>query len=92
MAGARTVDVSAKSFAFTPKEIHVKAGEAVTISLHSEDILHDFTIDSPKVHVPATPDTPGKGGLMVDKPGRYAFYCSVAGHRAAGMEGTLVVE
>jgi len=92
VAGARTIDVSAKSFEFTPKEIDVKAGEPVTISLKAEDILHDFTIDNPKVHVAASPGDPGKGGLKVDQPGRYTFYCSVAGHRTAGMEGTLVVE
>jgi len=92
VASARTVDVDAKSFEFTPKEIHVKAGEPVTISLKAEDILHDFTIDNPKVHVSASPGDPGKGGLMIDKPGTYQFYCSVAGHRGSGMEGTVVVE
>jgi uncharacterized cupredoxin-like copper-binding protein len=92
VAGARTVEVSAKSFEFTPKEITVKAGEPVTIALKAQDILHDFTIDNPKVHVAASPGETGTGGLMIDKPGRYTFYCSVAGHRAAGMEGTVVVE
>jgi uncharacterized cupredoxin-like copper-binding protein len=26
------------------------------------------------------------------KPGTYTFYCSVPGHRQAGMQGTLVVK
>jgi plastocyanin len=26
------------------------------------------------------------------KPGKYVFYCTVPGHEAAGMKGTLIVE
>jgi uncharacterized cupredoxin-like copper-binding protein len=43
---------------------------------------------------PATPTFSGASKtLMLNlKPGTYKFYCSVPGHRQAGMEGTLVVK
>jgi plastocyanin len=34
----------------------------------------------------------GKSTVTADlKPGTYTFYCSVDGHEAAGMKGTLIV-
>jgi plastocyanin len=90
--GARRIEVTATSFEFDPSEITVAAGEDVAIVLTSDDLLHDFTIDELDAHVAADADETNEGGLRADEPGRYTFYCTVAGHRAAGMEGTLVVE
>jgi cytochrome c oxidase subunit 2 len=91
--GARRIEVTATSFEFDPDEITVTAGEDVAIVLSSADLLHDFTIDELDAHVAADADETNEGGLHApDEPGRYSFYCTVAGHRAAGMEGTLVVE
>lgn len=90
--GARRIEVTATSFEFEPDEITVTAGEDVAIVLTSEDILHDFTIDELDAHVAADADETSEGGLRADEPGRYTFYCTVAGHRDAGMEGTLIVE
>lgn len=89
--GAREIEVSASSFAFDPAEIEVQAGEDVAIVLTSTDILHDLTIDELDSHVAADAGETATGGLRADEPGRYTFYCTVAGHREAGMEGTLVV-
>jgi cytochrome c oxidase subunit 2 len=91
-AGARRIELAATSFEFDPDEITVTAGEDVAIVLTSEDLLHDFTIDELDVHVAADADETNEGGLRADEPGRYTYYCTVAGHRDAGMEGTLIVE
>ena len=91
--GAREIAVTAKSFSFAPAEIHVKAGEDVTIALTAADIGHDFTVDELGVHVAAGPGTPARGGLHAPATaGRYTFYCTVVGHRQAGMTGVLVVD
>jgi plastocyanin len=90
--GARRIEVSATSFEFDPSEITVAAGEDVAIVLTSDDLLHDLTVEGLDVHVAAEKGTTEEGGLRADEPGRYTFYCTVEGHRANGMEGTLVVE
>lgn len=90
--GARRIAVSAGELAFDPAEIRVSAGEDIAIALTSDDMVHDFTIDELGAHVPADAGETSDGGFRAPEPGRYPFYCSVAGHREAGMEGVLVVE
>ncbi|MBK5221818.1 MAG: cupredoxin domain-containing protein [Acidimicrobiia bacterium] len=88
---ARRIEVLASSFEFDPPEIQVAAGENIAIVLTSTDILHDFTIDEFEAHVAADRGETEVGGFTAEEPGRYIYYCTVAGHREAGMEGTLVV-
>jgi heme/copper-type cytochrome/quinol oxidase subunit 2 len=91
--GAREVAVTATSFNFTPNEVHLRAGEDVTIALTATDLGHDFIIDELDFHVAAEPGTIGRGGLHAPTtPGRYTAYRSVAGHRAAGMTATVIVD
>lgn len=89
---ARHVRVVARSLEFKPKEIVVQAGEEIAIVLSSEDGLHDFTVDEFDAHVAAEVGRTSVGGFRAGEPGRYSFYCSVQGHREAGMTGILVVE
>jgi heme/copper-type cytochrome/quinol oxidase subunit 2 len=89
--GAREIEVDATSFEFTPNELAVNAGENVAIVLHSEDVLHDFVVKSRGHIVSAKRNKTARGGLRIDKAGTYRFWCSVSGHRAAGMRGTIVV-
>jgi len=89
--GARRIEVTASSFAFDPDTIEVDAGEDIAIVLSSDDTLHDFTIDEVDAHVAADEGESDEGGFTADEPGTYTFYCSIEGHREAGMEGTLTV-
>jgi plastocyanin len=90
--GAREVEMTATDFAFDPDEITAEAGEDLAIVLTSEDLLHDFTIDELDAHVAADRGETATGGFTADEAGTYTYYCSVPGHREAGMEGTLTVE
>jgi uncharacterized cupredoxin-like copper-binding protein len=61
-------------------------------SVNDGDLEHDFTIaergDEPVVV--AAPDQTARGAIDLDA-GTYTYYCSIPGHREAGMEGTLTV-
>ena len=91
-AGAPAIAITAKSFEFDPKEITVKSGDSATIALTAKDIPHDFTVKELGIHVPAQAGKTASKKVTFDKPGTYTFYCSVSGHREAGMVGKLVVQ
>ena len=44
------------------------------------------------VHFALTEPGTGVVHMKIHEPGEYVFYCSVPGHREAGMEGTLIVQ
>jgi uncharacterized cupredoxin-like copper-binding protein len=79
---------------YEPSSLTTKAGK-VTINFTNQAALeHDLTVASPSgAVVGATAKiTQSSQKLSLDlKPGTYKFYCTVPGHRAAGMEGTLTV-
>jgi plastocyanin len=57
-------------------------------------VPHNLTIEQGSSVVGATPTFSGgsKTLTVTLKPGTYTFFCSVDGHRAAGMQGTLTVQ
>ena len=91
-ADARPVDVIGSSLAFDPPQLQAEIGEDIAVTLTSQDVEHDFTIDELDAHVAADAGEAATGGFDTgDEAGEYTYYCSVPGHREAGMEGTLVV-
>lgn len=69
-------------------------GDIVKITLINGDgMLHDLVIDEFEVATDqfAEPDEQDSITFTVDQIGEYVYYCSVPGHRQAGMWGKLVV-
>jgi plastocyanin len=89
--GARQIVVEAADLRFTPDAIELVAGQDVAVELTALDIEHDFVIDEVDFHVGARAGQTAIAGLRIDEPGIYSAYCSVRGHRAAGMEATVTV-
>jgi len=84
---------AAGALAYDTKQLSAKAG-AVTITMtNASPLEHNVTIAQGTTVLGATPTfTGGSKTLTLKlKPGKYTFYCSVPGHRQAGMEGTLTV-
>ena len=81
---------------FTKSSLTAKAG-TVTISFtNSSPLAHNLTVQQGTSGpvLGATPTFMGgtKTLKLTLKAGTYTFYCSVPGHRAAGMQGTLTVQ
>lgn len=96
--GASTVDISTPSgsdLAFDQKDASAKSG-SVTINFDNKQPLqHDVAVADSSGKVLGQTDlvSQGTSTATVDlQPGTYTFYCTVPGHRDAGMEGTLTVK
>lgn len=95
-AAATTLKLAANpagQLAFTTKALSAKAGKVTIDFSNASPVEHDVAIAQGTTVAGQTPVfTGGTKTLTVTlKPGTYNFYCTVPGHRAAGMEGTLTV-
>ena len=86
------IDVAAKEFSYDPAKLTLKAGEGATIVLRNNgSIEHDFAVEDAGFKLTVPGNNAGEKVLKVDKPGTYQFYCTVSGHKDAGMKGELTV-
>jgi plastocyanin len=81
------------ALAYNTKQLSAKAGTVTITMTNMSPLEHNVTVAEGSKILGATPTFKGGSKTLTLnlKPGRYTFYCSVPGHRQAGMEGTLNV-
>jgi plastocyanin len=79
--------------AYNTKQLSAKAGTVTITMANMSPLEHNVTVAEGSKVLGATPTFKGASMTLTLKlkPGKYTFYCSVPGHRQAGMEGTLNV-
>jgi len=96
-SGGSTLSVAANpegQLKFNTTSLTAKAGSVSISFANSASLPHNLTVASASgAAVGATATFQGGTRILALnlKPGAYKFYCTVPGHRAAGMEGTLTV-
>jgi len=97
-SGGGALSLSANSegqLAYSTKSLSAKAGKVTIAFSNSAPLAHNLTVESPSGSVAGATPTFQGGSKTLSlnlKPGTYKFYCTVPGHRQAGMEGTLTVK
>jgi plastocyanin len=81
------------ALSYNTKQLSAKAGTVTITMANMSPVEHNLTVALGSKVLGATPTFVGgtKALKLQLQPGKYTFYCSVPGHRQAGMEGTLTV-
>src|SRR5271165_5331436 len=97
-SGAGTLSLAANAegqLKYDSSSLTAKAGNVSIGFTNMSPLSHNMTIESSTgTRLGATPTFQGGSRTLSLnlKPGVYKFFCSVPGHRMAGMEGTLTVK
>ena len=97
--GGSVVEIEAApgtDLAYVQKTAKAKAGQVSIEFNNPQSLSHDVAVEDPSGKTLGQTELVAEGSSVTTianlKPGKYTFYCSVPGHREAGMEGTLTVE
>jgi len=75
-------------------DLNVRRGDMVQFVLVNGDGMpHDLAVPELKIHtdVIMTEGDTAEVVAEINQAGQYSYYCTIAGHRQAGMEGNLIV-
>lgn len=74
---ARTFQIDARQFAYSPSELKVNPGDTVTIQLVSTDVVHGLYVDGYDIFVEADPGQTSTLIFVANKPGSFRIRCNV---------------
>jgi uncharacterized cupredoxin-like copper-binding protein len=88
-AGAPTINVTASDFNFKLSKASIPHGKVVFVLANNGKLAHDFSIGGSTSSLVS----PGKSTTLTVTldAGKLVYVCTVPGHAAAGMKGTLTV-
>jgi plastocyanin len=93
--GLPEVRIVAREFEFTPMTVRVRANQPFTLVLDNSEGVVEHDVDVPALsglHIHAMARSETRATLTITAtPGQYVFGCTLPGHRAAGMRGSIIV-
>ena len=92
-AGERVLDITAKRFEFSPREIVLRRGEKVTLRITSRDVTHGFYQKALGIDTTVEPGRTTEVTLTPEKAGRFVTICDhFCGSGHGNMKMTVVVK
>lgn len=92
-AGIAPIQIHTIDIAFDPKAFTIPAKTNVQVIVTNKGVLqHDFTIDALKIATKLLNGGESETVTINAAAGEYQYYCSVPGHKEAGMVGKLTVK
>ncbi|HEX3324334.1 MAG TPA: plastocyanin/azurin family copper-binding protein [Solirubrobacterales bacterium] len=97
-AGSSTsldIEAAPSGLAYSSATATAKAGKVTVDFTNPQPLAHDVAIEDASGKTVGQTElvAEGSSSAVVDlKPGTYHYFCTVPGHREAGMEGTLTVK
>jgi plastocyanin len=100
VSSSLSLEAETTRLAYNTAQLAAKAGTITITFTNNSAVEHNVTVARPGLRptqagavLGATPTFKGGSRKLVLKlqAGKYVYYCSVPGHREAGMEGTLTV-
>lgn len=89
------IEAAETGLAYASETASVEAGDVTIEFTNPQPVAHDVAIETFNGEVLGQTELVTEGTTSTEielKPGTYKYFCTVPGHREAGMEGILTVE